>query len=150
MTIPVVETFERVVTYDAFSNAAKVAAIQESVAMNCAPKYYVGDLTNIANNSILVGFADVEAAASAALGSFAAKPPCPWDDEPLLEPHHIVQILHNKTVDEDRHEKLLTAVYGLANTRHPHVIDKVTNFTEHDNPVVRVAAIRAIANVPNV
>ncbi|KAH6635430.1 hypothetical protein B0J18DRAFT_472556 [Chaetomium sp. MPI-SDFR-AT-0129] len=155
LTIQVLETFEDVVLAQTFSTTAKIAAIQESVAMNCAAKGYAYDLASIANNTVPAGSSDdLEAAASAALGSFAAKPPCPWDgdntpEKPMLEPHHIVHLLHNKTVDEDRHDKLLTALYGLANTRHPHVIDKVDNFTEHDNPVLRVAAVRAIANVPN-
>jgi len=133
-----------------FPSATKIAAIQESISMNCAPAAYVHQLAAIANGSVPVPSQDIQAAASSALGAFAAKSPCPFDDNPGLEPHHIVQVLHNQTIDEDRHENLLRAVYGLANTRHPDVIDKVKDFTHHSVPALRVAAVRAIANVPNV
>jgi hypothetical protein len=129
----------------------KISAIQQSIAMSCSPGLYVKDLTAIANGSVPGDTDDLEGAGSAALGVFSTKQPCPFTKRHLvLGSHRIVEILHNKTVDAERNETILKGVYGLANTRHPDVLDKVIPLLDHSEPAVRVAAIRAIANVPTV
>lgn len=128
------------------ANNVVIASIQESVAMNCQPATYVQNLSALAASDD----SPFQPAASLVLGVFATKVACPFSDGPSLQAHDITSQLKTQTVDEERPEALLRAVYALANTRHPSVLNTVRNFTDHAAPAVRVAAMRAIANVATV
>jgi hypothetical protein len=131
--------------------AIKVSAIQQSIGMTCSPGLYVHNLAAIANGTVTGETDDLEAAASSALGAFASKQPCAFTEPHLtLGSHHIVELLTNKTIDAQHNETILKGLYGMANSRHANLIDGAIPFFNHSDPSVRVAAIRAIANVPTV
>ncbi|KAI9751030.1 MAG: dihydrolipoamide dehydrogenase precursor [Chaenotheca gracillima] len=133
------------------TNEVKASAIYQTMSMTCFPvnmSRILGSLAAGSPDADPKDTADLVSAATVALGAFASKPPCPFDAPGgILPPHHIVSLLGSKLADAEDPHNQLKAIYGLANTQHPGVIDHVIEQVNHDIPAVRVGAIRALANV---
>ncbi|MCJ1389504.1 hypothetical protein MMC18_002361 [Xylographa bjoerkii] len=109
-------------------DSVRVSAIYQSTETTCflsALATVLGPLANLTQTDAPV---DIASAAITALG--------------------IVEFLDAKAQDAQDDDSLVKAVYALANTRHANATNSVIDLFQHSSLAVRVAAMRAVANIP--
>lgn len=132
--------------------SVRASAIAQSPALPCFPAVISTALNALAADTTLDQ--EIYVSAQNALTAFVGKGACPFDP-PGYDP------AHHKTVNrllstaakhhEVEHQEMLRTVYGMANTRHPDIVDAASHLLhQHNSSSVRVGAIRAVANVPTV
>ena len=134
-----------------FKKDIVVTGIYQSIALNCLPSAMAKQLRIWAEYDQSKDSDDIATAALAALAALSSKPPCDSTDTPgRIDAYDVVDLINDKIRSAQDDQQLTKAVYALANSRHPHVIDTVLNYTTHKSETVRSGAIRALGNVPTV
>lgn len=135
-----------------YSNAVRVNAIEQAMAMRCLSEAISSNLTQLGKMPETGAPHNLASAAIAVLGSFSTKPMCHFSSrDGILTPHHIPPSLHDTlsaAVQNDNEGSFISSIYALANARHHTSIDILADLSQHESVPVQMGVVRALVNIP--
>ena len=132
-----------------FAEPVRISAMHQALAMSCFYDSTLDLLTRLSKDPVQT---NISTAATVTLGAFASKHHCSSAKltDGINHRKKILTSLKKNGMASDLPEDRVSMLYALANTRQPEAFTIVTDHFDHPSLPVRIAAVRAIANIDHV